>query len=218
MTTRAALQSAVDRWMLRSDIGSSPDFATILRLAESYIATDVRLVVQEQEVTLSITDRSADLPANYVGLRNLYLPNSPEDKIEYQTPEVLRQSAAWKNGRAGAFYTLEGGSDTPGDERVQITIAGPASPSSPLELSVLYWARLDPLVESTDTNWLLTNHFPVYLYGCLRAGFESMHDYASSDRFGALYTDAVSRVNGNEMRKRQGSVPKQAYGSPRTIV
>ena len=222
MTTRLRLQQAVDAWLARDDIAvSGSDFDVILLIAESMIATEVRCVVNELATTLTFTDRSQDLPQNYNGLRNIFNAAAPADKIEYMTPEAIRQSAAWVNGRVGSFYTIEGGTQTEDDERVQITIAGPASVAAPLNLEVLYHARFAALDNDGDDNWLLRNHFNVYLYATLRAAAEyaeAGQNEMLEDRYQAKFDAAVEALNKNENRKRFGAMPKHASGSPRAVV
>lgn len=222
MTTRLRLQQVVDAWLARDDVAvTGADFDIILALAESEIATEVRCVVQEQVVTVNFTGYSADLPYNYNGLRNIFNAASPSDKIEYMTPEAIRQSPGWVNGRVGSFYTIEGGDQTAGDERVQLTISGPASASAPLNLEVLYWARFAALTNDSDTNWLLANHFNVYLYATLRAAAEyaeAGQNETLEDRYKAKFDDAVTRLNKNENRKRFGANAKQASSPPRSVI
>ena len=218
MTTLIRLKTAVDRWLIRDDVAvSGDDFPEILLLAESDIARDVHCVVQELSTTLNFTGRSADLPSNFRSLRNVFIDDTAR-KTEYMTPEAIRESGAWSSGRAGAFYTLEGGSQTAGDERVQMTLANAPTVSAPLNVEVLYNARFDALSGDADTNWLLANHFDVYLYATLRAAAEYIQEDVLEDRYAAKYDRAVDKTNLSENRKRFGVQPKQSYGSPRTRV
>lgn len=219
MTTLATLKTSVDSWLIRDDIAAATaDFAVILLLAEAQIAREVRCGVQEQTVTLNFTGQSADLPANYLEPRNPFIDDSTR-RIDYMTPEAIRRSSAWQNGRVGAFYTIEGGGGTPGtDDRMQVTIAGPASVTSPLDLDVNYYARFDPLTQDTDTNWLLTNHFDVYLYATLRAAAEYIQEDMLEDRYAGKLAGALESLTRHENRKRYGAMPKHASNSPRSIV
>lgn len=219
MTTLATLQASVDAWLIRDDVAvTGTDWPVILLLAEAQIAREVRCGVQEQTTTLNFTGRSADLPANYLEVRNPFIDDTTR-QIDYMTPKAIRQSSAWQNGRVGAFYTIEGGGGTPGtDDRMQVTIAGPASVASPLSMDVNYYARFDPLVNGGDTNWLLTNHFDVYLYATLRAAAEYIQEDVLEDRFSAKFIGAVESLNIHENRKRFGAMPKHASNSPRTVV
>jgi hypothetical protein len=219
MSTLGQLKTSVDSWLSRDDIAvTGSDFNEILLLAESDIARDVRAVIQEQSITLNFTGRSADLPYDYIGLRNIFIDDNIR-KSEYRTAEAIRESSAWQDGRVGSFYTIEGGSQTVGDERVAITIAGAATaPPDDLDMLVLYWARFAPLVNDPDTNWLLAQHYDVYLYATLRAACEYIQEDILEDRYMGKYDRAVDKLSKHENRKRYGAFPKQSYGSPRAVI
>jgi hypothetical protein len=203
MSTFLILKQSVDSWLLRDDVAVSN--------------SDVRCVVQETSVDLVFDGRSKDLPADYLVERNPFIDDNVR-KIAYMTPKTIREVGPWTNGRTGAFYTLEGGGGTPPDDRVQMTIAAPASASDPLTVVVNYYKRFAALVNDNDTNWLLQNHFNVYLYATLRAAAEYIQEDALEDRFLNKYDGAIGKLTKHENRKRFGVIPKQAYGSPRAIV
>lgn len=221
MSDLAQLKASVDSWLSRDDVAvSGADFPQILQLAESDIARDLRCVVQEVSTTLNFTGRSADLPADFLEVRNPFIDDNVR-KFEYKTPQAIREAASWNNGRVGAFYTIEGGSKDvgfTGDDRVAVVIASPASASSPLDVDVNYWRRFPALVNDTDTNWLLLNHYDIYLYATLRASCEYIQEDTLEDRYAAKYGVAVEKQNKHENRKRFTAVPKQAYGNPRGVV
>lgn len=218
MTTLAQLKTSVDSWLSRDDVAvSGADFPQILLLAESDIARDLRTIVQETSTDLIFTGRSAKLPADFLEVRNPFIDDNIR-KFEYLTPQVIRESAAWNDGRAGAFYTLEGGGGISPDDRVQMIIAGPASATSPLTVIVNYYKRFAGLVNAADTNWLLQNHYDIYLYACLRAASEYIGEDILEDRYLAKYERAVAKQAKHENRKRYGAMPKQTYGNPRAVV
>ena len=218
MTTLLILKESVDAWLLRDDVGvSGTDFDTIMLLAEAEIAVDVRCVVQEAQTTLTFTGRSADLPADYLQERNPFIDDNVR-KIAYMSPKAIRETV-WTHGRVGSFYTIEGGGGTPGtDDRVQMTIAGAASVADPLNIIVNYYARFGGMTDDADTNWLLTNHFNVYLYATLRAAAEYIQEDMLEDRYKGKYEEAIAKLSVHENRKRFSAAPKQSYGSPRAIV
>ena len=79
-------------------------------------------------------------------------------------------------------------------------------------------SRFPALVNPTDTNWLLTNHYDIYLYAALRAASEYIQEDTLEDRYQAKYDRAIEQQNRHENRKRYGAMPKQAYGNPRGVV
>jgi hypothetical protein len=219
MTDFARLKQSVDNWLSRDDIAvTGTDIDEITLIAESNITRDVTLATQEVTTTLTFTGREQDLPANYLGPRFPFI-NDNIRKFEYKTPEALREDASWNDGRAGAFYTLEGSKDATGnDDRVKMVIAGPASVASPLSIEVNYYARLDPLVNDTDTNWLLINHYDIYLYAMLTAAAEYLREDKLLARYESKYEKVVGKQGKHENRKRFGRMPKQSYGNPRGVV
>lgn len=214
MTTRAQLRTSVDNLLIRNDVAASADFDEMLLVAEAEISRRIRAAVQEQSTDLVFTGREQDLPADFLEIRDVFNDDTTR-KINYMTPKVLRESSAWNDGRVGSFYTVQADLDT-GLNR--IVIAGPASASSPLTLTVDYYARYPALVGSTDTNWLLTNHFDAYLYATTRAAAEFIQEDALEDRFAGKFDKVVEELSRHENRKRWNAAPKQPYGSPRTIV
>lgn len=220
MTTLSQLKTSVDSWLARDDVAvSGTDFPEILLIAESDIARDFRFAVQEAQTTLNITGRSIDLPSDFLEPRNPFIDDNVR-KIEYMTPQAIRESRAWEDGRAGAFYTLEGNNASPltASATFQVTIAGPGSVSTPVDLVINYWARFPALVNDPDTNWILVNHYDIYLYATLRAACEYIQEDVLEDRYAAKYERVIEKQNKHENRKRFGAMPKQAYGNPRGVV
>lgn len=221
MTTLSQLQTSVDAWLVRDDVAvTGSDWPQILLIAESCISRDFRFAIQEATTTLNITGQSIDLPSDFLEPRNPFIDDNVR-RIEYMTPQAIRESSAWQNGRAGSFYTIEGNNATPlvgGSEALQLTIAGPGSVSTPVVLEINYWAKFPALVNPTDTNWVLQNHYDIYLYECLRVACEYIQEHELEDRYIAKVEMLKDQQAKHENRKRYGAMPKQAYGNPRGVV
>jgi len=218
LSTLSQLKVSVDSWLARDDVAvSNSDFPQILLIAESEISRDVHTLMQQASVTVNFTGREADLPYDFLELRNVFVDDNIR-KTEYMTPEAIRESTAWTNGRAGSFFTLEGNLTVAGDERVKIVIATAASAAAPLAMEVLYKARFAALVNDPDTNWLLVNHYDIYLYATLRAACEYIQEFEREDRYMGKYERAIEKQAKHENRKRFGANPKQAYADPRGVV
>jgi hypothetical protein len=219
MTSRAQLQTSVDAWLARDDVAvTGPDFDQILLVVESQMSLAYRFGIQETTVDLVFTGQSADLPADYLEPRTPFVDDDVR-RFVYKTPQVLRESSGWANGRVGSAYTIEGSETAVApDNRMQMTIAGPASVSDPLTVKIYYYARLAALVNGIDTNWVLINHFDVYLYETLRAAAEYIQEFEIETKYAANVKINRGQFSKHENRKRYGAMPKQSYGSPRTIV
>ena len=218
MTTLSQLKTSVDAWLVRDDIAvSGTDFPQILLNAESQIARHYRFVQQEQDTTLTLTSRRGDLPANVIELRNPFIDDNVR-KFEYKTPQALREAPSWDSGRQTAFYTIEGGGGTSPDDRAQIVVNTNPTASDPVDIDILYWARFDPLVADTDTNWLLQNHYDVYLYETLYQAAIYIQEVELAESYLAMCKEMRNDFKIQENRKRYTAVPKQSYAHPRGVV
>lgn len=217
MTTFAKLKTAVDNWLMRDDISvNTEDFEVIMLLAESDIARDVICLMQETSASLVFTGRYADLPENFLEIRNPFIDDKVYD-VDYLTPKALRQSSSWNSGRKGKFYTVEGGGGEVGDERLRMVIAAPGSASDPVTIEINYYARFAPLVNDADTNWLLRNHFDVYMYAVMKNACDYIHEFGLAEKYEKKYITAKNKQALHENRKRFTAMPKQSAGS-RTVV
>jgi hypothetical protein len=219
MTTRAQLATSVDAWLARDDVAvSGADFDQIMLIVESQMSLAYRFGIQEKTADLVFTGQSTDLPADYLEPRNPFIADNIR-RFEYKLPHVLRQSSGWQNGRAGQAYTIEGSETAVApDNRMQMTIAGPGSVATPVTIKVYYYARLAALVAGIDTNWVLINHFDVYLYETLRTAAEYIQEFEIEAKYASNVKINRDQFSKHENRKRYGAMAKQASGSPRTVV
>jgi len=218
MTDLATLRSAVDSILIRDDIGAAvTDFRRHLRIAEAEITRVVRPATLHRLITLPMTAPSIDLPADFLEIVSLGVAdNQPE--MDYVTPDVFVRRSP-QHDRSGQFYTIVGGGGVPStDERMRLLVSGAPSPTTPTNVDLLYMARFPQLVNDTDTNWILLNHFDLFLYAVLRAAAE----WIEEDELEAKYQnrfDRITRQMGiNENRKRYAALGHVAFNSPRTIV
>lgn len=208
---REKLLQDVEAWLQRDDIADSFDADSIIVIAEDYIATDVRLLNMERSTTLTVDQRRIAMPGDFLSAKSVYMAGG---EIEFKTPDVIRKSPEW-NGRGPArSYTVEGHED--GYARLVFAPAG--TEAAPFEVDVLYYGRLRPLVAARDTNWLLRNHYPVYLYATLRAAAEWLQEEQLEAVYRAKYDECVARVNRSEQRKRLGAVAKKTHNRVYAVV
>lgn len=222
MTTLAQLKTSVDAWLARDDVAvTNSDFPQILLIAESEISRDFRFAVQEAQTILSFTGQSENLPDDFLEARTPFI-DSQTRVINYMTPKALRESNYYKDGQPpGQFYTIEGQNATPltaGSTNLQMTIAGPGTVSDPVDIGINYWSRFPALVNDPDTNWILENHYDIYLYATLRVACEYIQEDVLEDRYRSKYDRLVELQGRHENRKRYTAAAKQSYNSPRTIV
>lgn len=218
MTTRIELLQDVDAWLARDDLSTDVDAPTMLRMAQAMIDRELRLFSQETTTTLACSSRSTSLPADFLSMISVSVQSSNDRQIDYLTPERLRDSLIWQNQGGGSLriddsdiaYTLEGQS---------IVIAPEPSVSDPVTLDIVYFARFATLTADSDTNWLLTNNYDIYLYALLMQAAIFIDDAELLARYGGLYENARQSLVDAERRARIPSAGGLfSTGSPRAVV
>lgn len=182
MTTYATLKSDIATFLHKSNLSAVAP--TLVRLTESRIRTDIRVPVMQTMTDLTVSSQSVSLPANFLDPIRLYLNVPYQRELSYRPPNVFFTSQ--ENERSGnpTIYTIEG-------QSIKFAPTPTDSPTAKL----LYWAAFDELSDDSDTNWLLTNHYNVYLYGALAEGAAFVEDDQQAQKWGALYSTAVNAVN-----------------------
>ncbi len=159
ITTYAELQTAAANWLDRTDLTARiPEF---IELAEASFNRKIR---QPDMVTkndsFSISGQYNTLPSDTLEIIRIVVDVQPVIVLEYLTPEELAQRRADLTGTGKPYYfTLIGGSSN------QLEVL--RSPDETYTSSIVYYTRIPALTDSATTNWLLTNHPDIYLFGTL---------------------------------------------------
>ena len=152
-----ALKTAIAGWLVRSDL--TDIIPTVIDNFESAARRDPRVRFLTS-VALSVDSVEEDLPADYREVESLW-HDGPTYYGEIETVG------------AGQLGQLGGGSGTTGvvasaalnPDALIIRFAPP--PNGTFALKLWYWATIERLSESVQSNWLLDEHPDIYLYGCL---------------------------------------------------
>lgn len=155
LSTYTELQAAVASWLHREDLGSViPD---LIALAEARHARDLRLLPMLTSASL----------ATVAGVSTVALPDG---WLEGQSLTLTAQALPLDPLPAGRFAAAYA-SDAPAmprHYRVQglNLVLGP-TPDAVYSLAATYFARPASLSGATSSNWLLTTHPGLYLWGAL---------------------------------------------------
>jgi hypothetical protein len=188
----ADLQSAVSSWVNRSDITSS-QLQDFIRIAESEINSRVRVRNNMTTATLSLTagNNYVSLPSDFLEEVELNYAASTDSLVRapYQDIDLARGDTT---ARKPSLYAINGG-------QINFDSASDATYS----LTLRYFEKWD--IATDSTNWLLTNHPDVYLFGTLAEVNQWLGDEAAA-RFALTRRDAaIDRVLAADGRGR-GSV------------
>lgn len=182
IATYAELVAALDGsdgYLHRTDLTARiPDF---IALAESEINSDLALLLQETETTLTATvaSRQMAVPARFGTPIALWCTTySPRIEIVYRNASELPVSDT--SGPA-QFYTVDGA-----------FIATDNAADVAYTYILRYLTNFD--LATTLTNTVLTNWPKVYLYGALLQSIGFTRDYANQAYWQAEYDRAVAKA------------------------
>jgi hypothetical protein len=150
---KQGLETEVVTWMARDDI--APNVASCITLAEAYFNRRLRVRQQESVIELTPTGGSVTVPDNYLAWRRLTWLGNPEIDLEYVVPSILTRQYSTLAAGVPRKFTIEG-------EFMNIR---PVDDATNVEFN--YYAKVPPLTQPADTNWLLDAYPDMYLAGTL---------------------------------------------------
>ena len=190
ITNFAELQTAVADWLHRTDLTAKiPDFITF---AESRINCDLQANVKETDATLVTVigqDYSA-LPSDFVSpiaLNVLFSPSAVQQDLPQVLPENLKVSTARTSPYQWAIDGATVAYGQPLDQAYTI---------------ILRYLGTFTLSASATTNWLLTNHPDVYLWGTLLEAAIYAQDSDNIALYGSKFENSLTFVKRKESRSR----------------
>lgn len=155
ITTYTELKTAVENWLDHTLFTARvPEFIALFEATANR-----RLRVQQQEtqgpaLIPSAVNGSVLLPADYLAWRHVTWQGTPTVELNYVPPAYLE--AAYPTLATGipAAFTIEG-------------MALKIRPLSTTPIRLDYFQKIPALTDAVATNWLLTAHPDLYLFGAL---------------------------------------------------
>lgn len=157
ITTYTELKDAVADWLNREDLTAQiPDF---IAFAEARLNRTLRTREMLTRRRTATTDGFIKLPFDYLETFQLQLPanatNTPEPLTYIGPNEVAQYKATSMSGKTRYYTIIDGAFELI------------PTPSSSVELTITYYAKIPALSASQTTNWLLTKAPDLYLYATL---------------------------------------------------
>jgi hypothetical protein len=183
--TYSGLQASVADWLTgRTDlVGVIPDF---IRLAEAKFNREIRA----QEMVIRKTTTSAaevvGLPADWLQTKNVELitSNGPK-KLEYVTLDHADDINYARTGLPTYAFTIVGGA-------IQLVPA----PTENQTVQLTYYQKIPALTDIAPTNWLLTKHPDLYLYGALLHAAPYLENDERVQLWGTAVQATIDTLNG----------------------
>ena len=190
------LKTSIATLLNRSDLTAAiPDFIAML---EAQVNRDVRFRNRRQEASASVTfsSGSATLPTDFIEARTVVFQSDPRVRLEYMSPSAFENAHTSNTAGSPVNFTIVG--DT--------LKLGPR-PDTTTAALLSYYQRLPALSADSDTNWLLTYHPDVYLYGAALHSAPYLGEDSRLQTWVGLMENASLQVAGDDSRARWNGAP-----------
>src|SRR5687768_4734499 len=194
-TTWTELKSTLANWLNRDDL-SATEIPEAIALAERRFQRTLFSPERETEATLSASAETVALPADLWGIRAAYLASDPRVVLEPMTLAELRNTYSAATTGKPQNYAIRGES----------LVLGPA-PDAACSIKLTYIQTIPALGAGLATNWLLTDHPDLYLYGALHALHLLLVDEARAALYDARFRQAAEELNRSAVRRTSGGAP-----------
>lgn len=156
LDTYSDLSTAITDWLDDTSLSTSVD--TFIRLAEARFNRELNTPDMEATTTLDGGATSITLPTDFYEVRGIYLNASATTPLEPLSLDALKSIYPDSFSGTPRAYAIDGVS----------LVLGPL-PNSTCTITLKYKQKIPALTSSNTTNWLLTKHPDLYLFGTLVA-------------------------------------------------
>jgi hypothetical protein len=186
------LKAAVARWLRRSDIASDiPDF---ISLAEADINANLRTRKMIVRRTGVASAEYAALPPDFGGIISYRLTGvgsrTLDEPLTSMSLGELQCEDRTLTGQPVGYVVI-------GDELRFYPI-----PDASYSSEMIGYKRVPALTSSSPTNWLLTRHPDVYLFGSLLQGVQFLKNDDRAQLFADRYNRALDNVGAQDSLER----------------
>jgi hypothetical protein len=201
LSTFSELKTSIANWLNRSDL--TDEIADFIKLTEADLNTKLRIRQMEQVDSLTINAETVTVPTGFIAVRSLHIASSgTKHNVEYITPANMFKIKGGSTTGMPRTYTIE--SDN-GTERFRFAPA----PDTSYTGSLQYYKAFDSLSDSTTSNYILSTHPAIYLYGSLyhASNFLGGYDPAQTQQWSGMYQVALERAENNDRQDSYGGSP-----------
>jgi len=212
LSTYTELKTAIANWLNRSDLTSeiSSDFIV---LTEADLNAKLRIRQMHDQTTITINAETETVPTGFLQVRDFYiLSNGAKFPMTFISPAQMDAVKASSTTGVPSSYTILGS-----------TFRFAPRPDSTYSGVLNYYKKFDALTATNQTNYILTDHPAIYLYGSLfhAANFLGGFDANQVQQWSQMYQTALERIELNDREDAYSGSPLQirsdvTVGSPFT--
>ena len=182
LSTYAELQAHIASDLIRTDL--TTPIKDCIRLAEAHMSNMLKTREMDVTATLTITTGEADIPATLQSVRSMRDLTTPFGEIVYEGIETLEERRPDATGSIKT-YSMVG---------EKFVFWPPVSGSARLR----YRRDIPVLSDSNTSNWILTEHPQLYVYGTLWEVHMFLKDEKRANTYAPLFAATVEEINARD--------------------
>ena len=202
LSTYAELKTSIANWLNRSDLTDeiSDDF---IKLVEAEYNSKFRIrKMLTSDTSFTIDSELEALPTGFLQVRDFFIVSgSAKYSLTYMAPTQMDQTRGGSTSGRPNSYTILGSN-----------FRFAPTPDATYTSTINYYKAIDSLSDSTTTNYILTNHPGIYLYGSLyhAANFLGGIEPSKLQNWSQLYATSMERLERNDKEDTWSGTPLQA--------
>ena len=203
LTTYTTLKASIANWLNRSDLTSeiADDF---IKLTEADFNSKLRIRKMVAQTSFTIDSETEALPTGFLQVRDIYILNgNTKVPLTYTTPSQMDSTVGTSTTGLPNSFTILGD-----------TFRFSPKPDASYTAYINYYKSFDALSDTTATNYILTTHPAIYLYGALfhAANFLGGINPQQVQTWQQMFATAMERLELNDREDQVSGSPLQIRG------
>ena len=203
LTTYTTLKASIANWLNRSDLTSeiADDF---IKLTEADFNSKLRIRKMVAQTSFTIDSETEALPTGFLQVRDIYILNgNTKVPLTYTTPSQMDSTVGTSTTGLPNSFTILGD-----------TFRFSPTPDASYTAYINYYKSFDALSDTTTTNYILTTHPAIYLYGALfhAANFLGGINPQQVQTWQQMFATAMERLELNDREDQVSGSPLQIRG------
>lgn len=190
LTTYLELRASVEAWLNRADLAARvPDF---IKLLEAELNRVLRVPEMEAITTLTAS-ATVTLPTDFREVRTLTVDTDP--RMEMIAAPIHQIEAFYEANTSGIprYFAITGDTIKLGPE-----------PTTGFTLRLDYYQDIPALTATNTSNWVLSKHPDIYLYGTLLMAEAYIFNDERLPLWRSAFDNSISQLKGQGISKRHG--------------